>query len=179
MARLVGDQGVGLKCALSGHTEKHPMILKAVVLAKTPLRVRARTQTVWYSIPIPLHFIKGLVMFDRISSSALQWISRIATGVAMTGLGVTVLTTSKGLGAALAGVATFLLWLTREIGHSRNGRLRAQIEGLGGSLDALGDSVAQNRPGVSVAAAFTGQGELATWNYSTLVARLKTDGYIS
>jgi hypothetical protein len=85
----------------------------------------------------------------------------------------------RGIATMFVVAAAFMLWITREIGHRRNQGLRSRVLELGGSLVGLDSKVERNHPARHAAAAIAGQGELATWDYATLIERMRRDGHIS
>ena len=109
----------------------------------------------------------------------LQFLSRTALLCAVLSFLIIVAVPSRTLfGACFGLAAAFVLWIAREVGHRRSERLRSQVLALGGSLDEVDAKVESNHPKNHTAAAITAQGELATWQYSTLIDRMKQDGYI-
>lgn len=106
-------------------------------------------------------------------------VGRIATGFALIAIGIGWFYPEyRAVAVAITVGSTIGLWLTREVAHIRNGRLRAQVVALGGTVVTIDGRVTKDRTSDNTAAAISGQGQLATWNYSTLVTRLKADGHI-
>jgi hypothetical protein len=110
----------------------------------------------------------------------MNWLSRAAFALTVISAAVAYFEPGWGRVATVLIIgAALILLVSREIGHLRNQRLRSRVLELGGSVAGLDSKVERSHPGRHTAAAFSGQGELATWNYSTLIERMRQDGHIS
>lgn len=109
----------------------------------------------------------------------MNWLSRMAIALTLLSAGAAFFEPNwQGVGTIFVIAAAVILWVTREVGHVRNQRLRRQVLQLGGSVEGLDSKIDGNHPARHSAAAITGQGELATWNYATLIERMRRDGHL-
>ena len=106
-------------------------------------------------------------------------LSRIAGGLALLSAAIAIWMPHFSTAAlSISAASALALWVTRELGHRENSRLRAILFQHDIKLVDLEDEANANHPGKQVAAAIFGQHELATMGYEDLVQRLKDDGYI-